>query len=266
MMDTGILRLAVYQHDAQARGPSERLEHLGAALANASTRDADLLICPELFMSGYNIGAAIAKSAETADGPFRDAAAALTVMHGVAVVYGYPEVDGDKLYNSAICLDRSGAVLANHRKLRLPGGFEKEVFTAGDTLTLFSLSGWVLGLCICYDAEFPEVARACARGGADALLVPTALQDKWAFVARAVMPTRAFENGMYLAYANHAGTEGNLTYLGESRIDGPDGLPCAVAGSQETIIVADLEPARVRLARETLGYLADSRDLGNLQQ
>lgn len=84
---------------------------------------------------------------------------------------------------------------------------------------------------ICYDAEFPELARQAALRGADIILVPTAFAQQWVWVANQMMPTRGFENGVFLAYANHAGTENWLSYLGASFIAAPDGEILAWAGA-----------------------------------
>jgi predicted amidohydrolase len=64
--------------------------------------------------------------------------------------------------------------------------------------------------------EFPEIARACALQGADLIIVPTALAAEWEVVARAVVPARAFENGLFVAYANHAGEDQGYRYLGRA--------------------------------------------------
>jgi predicted amidohydrolase len=119
---------------------------------------------------------------------------------------------------------------ANHRKLQLPSDYERENFMRGGRLTLLDLAGWKAALLVCYDVEFPEAVRACALGGAELVVVPTALRDRWGFVANTMIPTRAFENGVFLLYANYAGSEGDWNYLGASCAIGPDGSEIARAG------------------------------------
>ena len=80
-----------------------------------------------------------------------------------------------------------------------------------------------IALLICYEIEFPEAARNAALNGADLILAPTALGAQWGVVAHKLVPTRAFENGIFIAYANHAGREGEIEYLGESCIVDPMG-------------------------------------------
>lgn len=255
------LKIAIYQYAARPETPAARVGRLAGIAADL--RGTDLVICPELFTSGYNIGPAVKELAEPRDGPTLARLAAVARDSGIAVLAGYPERAGEAVYNSAICVGPDGGLLANHRKLHLPSAFEKENFLTGDALTLFDLKGIRLAILICYDAEFPEAARAAARAGAQAILVPTALRERYRHVSRAVMPTRAFENGCFLAYANYAGEEGDWRYCGESCIVGPDGHDLARAGSEEAVIEATLDMAEIARARETIPYLEDARgDLG----
>ncbi len=254
------LKIAIYQYAARPETPAERVDRLAGVATELRGRDMDLLVCPELFTSGYNIGPAVRTLAEPRDGPTLGRLAGLARESGIALLAGYPERDGEAVFNAAICFGPDGGLLANHRKLHLPSDFEKESFRTGDSLTLFDLKGVRLAILICYDAEFPEPARAAARAGAQVIVVPTALREQYRHVSRAVMPTRAFENGCFLTYANYAGEEGDWRYCGESCIVGPDGHDLARAGNAETVIEAALDMVDLARARETIPYLKDARD------
>ena len=249
-----MMRVAIYQCDLAGAGPQERLERLGGV---ASENRADLLLCPELFMSGYGIGDEIPRLAEPANGTFAQSVAQIARSTGTAIAYGFPEAAGGTIYNAAQCIDAAGATLAIHRKTVLPPGVEADHFAPGNGLTLFALGGITFGLLICYEAEFPEAVRACAAAGAQAVLVPTALGRGWPVVAHQVVPARAFENGVYVLYANHAGHENGTDYLGASCIIGPDGADIARASDGDEVIAAQLDPVRVSAAQERLPYLAD---------
>jgi predicted amidohydrolase len=255
------MKIAIYQPAHGGLEPAQRLERLAAALADPAARGADLLVCPELFMSGYAVGEALHRFAEPAGGPFASAIARLAQANNMAILYGYPEQGGNRVYNSAICIGPRGEKLANHRKLALPPGFEADFFTCGDALTFFDLGGMKLGLLVCYDAEFPEAVRAMALNGAEIVVAPTALKDVWGSVATRMMPTRAFENGVYFVYVNHAGSEGAVTYFGGSCITGPDGEDLVRAGPGEQILAAEVDPAAVAAARKRLPYLSDLTQL-----
>ena len=247
------MRAGIFQCDAAGLDPAARVAALEAAMAG---RGLDLVVCPELFASGYHIGDAVAAGAEPRDGPFAGLVQALARRHGTAVLYGYPERAADGIYNAAQVIGPEGTI-AHHRKLVIPPGPETGRFAEGSGIATVALGGLRCAILICYDAEFPEAVRAAALAGAEAVLVPTALSDNWGDVAEKMMPVRAFENGLWLLYANHAGTENGLSYFGGSRILGPDGRARAVAGEGPELIVADLDAGAVRAARARLPYLAD---------
>ncbi len=237
------------------------LAALQRAAAEASSHGATLLILPELFLTGYNIGAETVRTlAQPADGPASHEAAAIARTQNIALLYGYPERDGSRIYNSALLIDRDGAPRANFRKLHLWGDIDKAVFTPGeDPAVMAEIDGVKIGILICYDVEFPELVRGLALRGADLIAVPTAQMQPFEFVSRSLIPTRAYENSVFLAYANHCGTEGRLIYTGESCIAGPDGTDLARAGTGEMLITADLDPALLAKARSLNTFLADRR-------
>ncbi len=246
------MRAAVFQCAGGGLTPEQRLQRLSDAI---SGQQLDLVVCPELFMSGYNVGDALINLAQPSSGPFAEAIAALARSSNTAIAYGYPEQTTDGIYNSALCIDCDGELLANHRKLLLPPGFESRYFEAGQGLTIFNLNGFRCALLVCYDVEYPESVRAASEAGAELVIVPTALAGNWGLVANKLIPTRAFENGSWLIYANHAGTENDITYFGGSCIVAPNGEDAARAGSNEALIAAKLDLKTLAIARERLPYL-----------
>lgn len=251
------MRVAVFQSPSGSLDLAERLDRLGGAMAQAAANSARLLICPELYMSGYNIGDAIPARAESAGGPFARAAAELAKRHRINLVYGFPEIDKQNVYNAAICISGEGETLAVHRKRVLPPGTESEYFSVGTGDTLVKIGGFTVALVICYEVEFPEAVRNAALAGAHLVAAPTALSEAWPEIANRMMPTRALESGVYLAYANHSGEENGLAYLGASCIIGPDGGELARAGAGEEVISAEASKKAVATARERLPYLRD---------
>lgn len=259
MSDT--FRLAVGQAPAALATPQERLDWLKDALAEATAERPDLLVLPELFATGYHIGDQIAQRAEAADGPTARIIAALAKSHGIAVHYGFAERDGGHIYNTAQCFGPDGGLLGRHRKLAIPPGFETDHFTRGAGCSLFTYRGLRIATLICYDAEFPETARHVASLGAQLILVPTALGAQWEWVSQTMIPTRAYENGVFLAYANSAGVENGMRFLGQSFIAAPDGRELARAGANSGLIYGDIDPERVVAAQERLPYLSDVKTL-----
>jgi predicted amidohydrolase len=161
------------------------------------------------------------------------------------------------LYNSASCIGPDEGELVNQRKLAIPPGFELDYFSAGQGCNLFTCKGFKIATLICYDDEFAETVRHVAAQGADLVLVPTALGADWDWVAEKVIPTRAFENGIFFAYANGVETQGEMTFLGKSVIAGPSGTEPSRAGSDPEILHAALDLPLVAKAQSRLPYLAD---------
>lgn len=256
-----MFRLAVAQTPAELATPQDRLDWLAATLDQLQGREVDLLLLPELYLTGYNIGDRVNDWAEPADGPAARQIAEMAQKHGIAIHYGYAERADGVTYNATQCFGPDGARLGGSRKLILPPGFEASHFTPGKGCNLFSLRGLSIGTLICYDAEFPETARHVASLGAQLILVPTALGAQWGWVGRTMIPTRGYENGVFLAYANHAGQENGMPFLGESFIAAPDGQELARAGAAPEVLIVDLDPARVTNAQKRLPYLSDRHEL-----
>jgi len=254
------MKLGVYQCKDAGLCASERLAKLAKHIAGQGL---DLVLCPELFPTGYDPTLDYDTLAEPSDGPFAQAIATLACNHGTAISYGYPERADDTLHNSAGLIDASGTLLANHRKcLPSPHSFEVTTFAKGSSVTFADICGLRVGLIICYEVEFPESLRQAAQGGAHLVLVPTALGADWGIVAEKMVPTRAFENGVWLAYADHAGEEGGLDFFGGSRIVTPDGQDVAVVGpGREGLISAEVDVARVTAAQARLPYLQNCLEL-----
>jgi predicted amidohydrolase len=220
------------------------------------------MVAPELATTGYGAKDAIRDLTETADGGQASALADLAMKHGVALVAGFPERTGEAIYNSAIFAMPDGARTI-YRKCQLYGRYEHALFQPGDAppkLTMFG--GLRFGVLICYDVEFPELVRHLALAGADAVLVPTAQPDTpdAPFIAGKVVPVRAFENGIAIVYADHAGADGRFGYAGRSCIALPDGTDAArAAPTGSEVIVADYDPAAFAATRTANPYLTDRR-------
>ena len=256
------MRVAAYQGPARGVDKAGALSCMAQAAADAAKDGTGLLVLPEMFLTGYNIGADAARSlAEPVDGPAAAAAADIARRCGVALLYGYPERGADAhIYNAALLIGGDGRRLANYRKSHLFGTAEREAFTPGDgPCVLAKINGMSVGILICYDVEFPETVRTLALRGADIVAVPTALMRPYEFVPRVLVRARAYESQVFLIYANRTGREGDLEYTGESCIVGPDGRDLARAGAGEQIISAALEPDLLAGSRERNPFLRDRR-------
>lgn len=258
------LKLCVWQPQVKAVtvGISERIAALDSAAKAASTAQAQLLITPEMYATGYNIGAArITELAEPLQGSILTQAADIAKQYAIALLIGFPELaENGQIYNSAAFIDEQGVLLNVYRKTHLYGEVDRAQFSAGQSLgEPFKFQGWVLASAICYDIEFPEVARHYAQAGVDLLLVPTANMAPFDSVATRLVPARAEENGLYVAYASYCGAEAEFNYCGLSCLCGPDGEDVARADRGNKLIYGVVSQPLLQSTRQLSPYLQGVR-------
>ncbi len=257
------LTLAVWQCTSLPLQIDANLQRLQDAAARAHAAGAQVLLTPEMFLTGYSIGAAaVATLAQPRNGAYALAVARIAREHSIAIVWGYPERGADgQVFNAAQWTCAEGAAVLHYRKTHLYGALDRAQFSAGQVEAsnsqLATLHGWQLGLLICYDVEFPENTRRLALRGADGVLVPTANMDRYDIVPQTLVPARAFENQMVLAYANYCGTEGSLRYGGLSSVVDALGQPLAMAGRDEALLIATLTPEALAHARREQTHLQE---------
>lgn len=237
------------------------LSRLGAAVAIAAAAHAGLFISPEMFIGGYNIGAEMAAKNAAAFETVQNALCSLALKHSIALVIGLPSPDAGLPFNSCIAIDKTGTPRAIYHKTHLFGAVDSAQFTAGDKLSpVFDLCGWRIGLAICYDIEFPELARYLALRGADLIVTPTANMEPFDSVTTRLVPARAEENAVYVAYCNYAGAEGAFYYNGLSCLCGPDGGDLTRADKHQTgLFYATLDRNALQAARQNQLHLRDRR-------
>lgn len=253
------MRIAVAQMQSVAGDVAANLARIDAAAAHAAAAGADLLLTPELGIVGYGAGAALTTTALAA--AEMEARLGPVARHrGLTLVVGFPERDGAALYNSTLLTDGAGRS-AVYRKSHLWGDYERAIFTPAPAATVMTeVAGLNVAMLICYDVEFPENVRRLARAGADVVLVSTALPHTAAapFIAHKVVPVRAHENHVFVAYADHHGFDGRFTHAGLSTIAAPDGSILATAPVEgDHVLVADLAPDDFVAARLENDYLGD---------
>jgi predicted amidohydrolase len=246
------MRIACIQFAPVHKSVDENRER---AVSLCEDADADLIVLPELFSTGYFFierGDLLPHSEGIADGESMRMLQAVADDSGAAIVTGFAERDGDRLYNSAAII-RPNKPRDVYRKSHLFYR-EKDVFMAGDTgFRVFDCQDrkgeeYRLGVMICFDWYFPEATRALALAGADVIAHPSNLVRK---DCPRSMPIRALENHVFTATANRTGAETvgdeTLTFIGQSLICDPGGEVLASAGKdEETIVYADIDPASAR--------------------
>lgn len=216
---------AGYVQYAPAFGmPAENAAQLEALALQAG--EVDLLVLPELALSGYDFvdrGELAALAEPLGQGPSSELATRLSRALGASVVVGYPERAGARIYNACLLATPSGE-LHPYRKAHLYSR-EVELFDPGDAPPpVIATPAGRVGLMICFDWTFPEVARLLALNGAHVIAHPSNLVMPY---CQRAMYCRCIENGVYVITANRYGTESRagrtLTFTGGSQVMAPDG-------------------------------------------
>lgn len=214
----------------------------------AARAAADLLVFPELAVSGYDFVDAKEASglAEPfGDGPTSEAASSWALEFDTTIVVGYAERATEGLYNSCLLALPDGA-LYNYRKIHLFSR-EKLFFLPGDAPPpVIDTPAGRVGLMICFDWIFPETARTLALNGAQIIAHPSNLVLPW---CQRAMFARCVENRVFAVTANRIGTEDRagrtLTFTGGSQIVDPAGETLAQAPiDQDAVETVEIDPTR----------------------
>ncbi|WP_448620226.1 carbon-nitrogen hydrolase family protein [Geodermatophilus sp. URMC 65] len=255
------MRIALLQGPAETPDPGAGLAAVADAARRAAEAGARLLVTPEMSLTGYAIGAQrVAERAEPVPGPLTDRVAAIAAEHGVAIAVGLPVRTPAGVANTVVVVDCDGSLLAGYAKAHLYGDVDRDAFVPGDVgVVQFRLDDLTVGILVCYDVEFPEAVRAHALAGTELLVVPTGLMDPYGHVGTVLVPARAYESQLFVAYANRTGAEGEFVYCGASCVIAPDGTELARAGRGEELLLADVDPADLTASRRVNTHLADRR-------
>ena len=200
---------------------------------------ADLFVLPELFLEGYTTNG-VRDLALDPDGPEVGEMSRLARENDAAVVFGLHERVPGGTANSAVCVDRRGDLAGVYRKTHLFGD-EREAFVAGDELLVVDLAGIRTGIMICFDVEFPEVARSLALAGADLLVTISANMDPFGRDHDVFATARALENGLPHLYVNQVGKGEAFRFVGGTMAVSANGDRMAEAGGSEDVIETALD-------------------------
>lgn len=237
------------QLESALRSPRRNTERAIEALQ--AHPEADIAVFPELFLAAYDLGALEETARPTACEELAAIAAAAAATR-TAVVIGFAERGDTGLFNSVACFDRDGRAAGVYRKAQLFAG-ERDVFRRGGELRIVRLAGVSVGLSICFDIEFPELARALASAGAELLVTASANMHPYAADHELATRARALENRLPHLYANAVGSIAGAEFVGHSRSVGAAGEVLAEAGAGAELLLAPVGTAGA--AEETLDYL-----------
>lgn len=239
-------------------------------LREAKARGADIGVLPEMFCCPYD-NSCFRAYGEEEGGPAQRTLSALAAELGMYIVAGsLPELEEGRVYNTSYVYDRHGLQLARHRKAHLfdidvKGGQrfrESDVLSPGNEITTFETEFGTMGLCICFDLRFEELARCMCLRGAKCLFVPAAFNmttgpAHWELLFR----QRAVDNQCFTVGVSPARDE-RASYIayGNSIAADPWGTVLCRAGAGAEILYADLDLNRLEAVREQLPLLSARRE------
>ena len=186
-------------------GNKERnLRQISEQASKARKKNADLLVFPELHLTGYTMRDEVSHLAESIPGPSTRKVETLAREHGVHIVFGMPEESEVKgvIHNSAVFVGPKGLV-GRYRKIHLPTHSvfeERRYYRPGQEASVFKTDIGIIGLIICYDLYFPELTRLQALQGAELVVCISASPGLRRRFFEGFCLSRAMENAVYLAY------------------------------------------------------------------
>lgn len=254
-----VTRVACGQFEAHAADKQYNLKLMSLQINKAANNGCNIIVFPELIVSGYLSAKQIPSQAEQISGSSVSKIRAYASSVEIAVAFGMVEADHNgNLYDSMIVVNGSGEICNVYRKLHLFGS-EKSWAMSGDSLSVFCINGVPTTGWICFDTRFPELARDVAVRGAEIALVPAAWlgpPEEWVLSLRA----RALDNSMFVAGAGIINFADGLRCHGNSLIAGPHGEILARADADiDCVIWADLDPTTIAHQRNRLALLENRR-------
>lgn len=259
------MKVAVAQVKAEQL-KEKNIEKAEKYVSQAKKENVDLIVFPEIYMQYVpsNSEIKLADIAESIEGDFVKGMSQIAKDNGVYIIFGmyekHPE-DAERAFNTAVLINSSGDVIYSYRKTHLYDAFitkeSDRVIPGEDSYVVVETDIGKIGIMICYEVRFPEIARKLTLEGADVIVVPTAwvkgeLKDiHWSTLLQA----RAIENTTYMVGANQIGN----IFTGYSMIYDPMGVRVAGAGEEECLITSIVDVKRTERVRKVLPSIANRK-------
>lgn len=262
------MRVALIQMPVTA-DKETNIETAVRKIREAAAQGIDFAVLPEMFCCPYQ-NSCFPIYGEAEDGPVQKALSAVAAELGIYVIGGsLPELSEDQIYNTSYVYNRQGQLLAKHRKVHLfdidvEGGqrfMESDTLSPGNTITTFETEFGTMGLCICFDMRFEELARCMCLRGAKAIFVPAAFNmttgpAHWELMFR----QRAVDNQCFTIGVSPSRDEtaGYVAYGNSIAVD-PWGSVLCRADGEETTLFVELDLSRIDAVRRQLPILSARR-------
>jgi predicted amidohydrolase len=260
------MKVAVAQMNSILCEVETNLAKVEALMRCAAGLGADIVLVPETFSTGYNVGDRISEVSDTIPGRITERLGRLCKELGIHFYGSMIEKDGKQYRNTGVLLSPRGDLLARYRKVHLFSA-EKQMFVPGSETAVVKTELGTLGLTICMDLLFPEYIRGLVLSGAEYIINSTDWLrygpiDQWEWhyrQPRALATIRALENTVCVAMACQWGTEGEFAKFGHSCIVSPSGRVLAGMEDGEGVAVHDLSMKGIGDWRAIASYLEDRK-------
>ncbi len=258
-----VVRVALAQLDCALGDVPENVRRVRETLAAATAESADLVVFPELMLTGYALGRVEDDVSRAPADP--EIAGVAADVPDAAFVVGFAEAGALHTYNSAAYAE-GGHVRHVHRKLYLPNydiWEERKHFTPGGAMRAFDTRFGRMAILLCADAWQPALATLAVQDGARVLIVPAVstarradIEEHWRDITRFYARTLQ----CYAVFVNRVGAEPGLRFWGGSHVYGPDGdLVAAAPRDEPALVMADLDLAAVRRVRRAMPLVKEAR-------
>ena len=238
-------KIACVQMDVEIGNVEANRKKIVEQIGLAADRGAELVIFPECAITGYCFDSLDEAKpfSEPLQGPSAEAISEACTRTGAHVIAGYIERDGASFYNAAMLAAPGGGVIGNYRKVHLPFLGVDRFLTPGDKpFEVIDLPFGRIGINICYDASFPEAARALKLLGAELIILPTNWPTGAWRTAEFIINARACENHVNFAAVNRCGIERGWEFIGRSKVVDVNGDTIAEASRKgEEILIAEVD-------------------------
>lgn len=229
------------------------------AVRQAANLEADIVLLPELWASGFDLDQIQAYASSLDEGWFTRMRA-LAMENRIGLGGSLIEESQGHYYNTFVLYDKTGDLLASYRKIHLFQKLQEHIHFSGGEKIVVKDSPWgKIGLAICYDLRFPEIFRSCAVKGAELILLvaewPRQRIEHW----KTLLQARAIENQCFIAAVNKTGTSHGAALGGNSAVINPMGEFLTLGGENAELLQADLYLDEVSKIREWMPVFDDRR-------
>lgn len=248
--------VAGIQIDISQGNKEKNLEKALYFIDEAVEKNAKIICLPELFTTGVDYGY-IEEHAEPIPDKVTNMLGEKAKKSKSYIIAGsMPERRGNGIYNTSVLFNTNGEIIGKYSKIHLfPPTEEDKYFLKGGETPVFNTELGRIGVMICYDLRFPELARKLTLMGAEIIFMPSEFPyprlDHW----RTLLQARAIENQIYFVAVNRVGSDNHNAFFGHTSVIDPWGELIAGSGDEECIVTAEIDLSKIYKVRKKITCL-----------